>query len=281
VSVIVPTRNSGRTIEACLASIRAQTYRDVELVVVDNNSVDGTLEIARRFADRVMVRGPERSAQRNAGGRAATGEFLVFVDGDMLVSAEVAAEVAQEFGRQPALQSLIVPLRSVGENFWARCRALEKDLYIGDPDMEAARAFRHVAFDGVGGYDEALHAGEDWDLSARVSETGGAIGRILAELIHDEGWVGLRELLLKKRYYGGTLALYVRKHPGLATRQIVRVAFVRNARILLRAPLLGLGLVLMKLLEFAAAVVGAALPWPDDRLSKSSSHSDEPIQGEQ
>lgn len=257
-SVIVPTRDSARTLEACLASVRSQTYPDVELVVVDNHSTDESVHIAERFADHVIVTGPERSAQRNAGAKAASGEFLVFVDGDMLVSADVAAEVARAFGGEEVIQSLVIPLRCVGDNFWARCRALEKDLYVGDPDMEAARAFRRGAFERVGGYDEGLNAGEDWDLSERVIRTGGPMGRIGAELIHDEGWVGLWELLVKKRYYGGTLVQYVRKHPGLALRQIIRVAFLRNARILLRDPLLGLGLLLMKALEFIAALVGAA-----------------------
>jgi len=259
VSIIVPTRDSARTLAYCLKSISTQTYEDVELVVVDNQSTDASVQIAERFTDRVIVTGPERSAQRNAGAKAASGEFLVFVDGDMLVSAGVAEEVARQFSREAVARSLVIPLRCVGDNFWARCRALEKDLYIGDPDMEAARAFRREVFERVGGYDEGLNAGEDWDLSERVNRTGGTMGRIGAELIHDEGRVGLWELLVKKRYYGGTLVLYVRKHPGLALRQIVRVAFVRNARVLLRDPVLGLGLLLMKVLEFAAVLVGAAM----------------------
>jgi glycosyltransferase involved in cell wall biosynthesis len=273
--VIVPTRDSARTLEACLTSIRAQRYLAVELVVVDNYSTDRTREIAERFTDEVIVTGPERSAQRNAGAKAATGQFLVFVDGDMLMSPNVADEVATQFGRGTQVQSLVIPLRSVGDNFWARCRALEKDLYVGDPDMEAARAYRRTAFEKVGGYDEGLHAGEDWDLSERVIKAGGAMGRINAELIHDEGWVDLRQLLVKKSYYGGTLVRYVRKHPGLAARQIVRLAFVRNARMLLRDPLLGLGLLLMKLLEFVAALIGALRPPATARSPATPSQADE------
>ncbi len=258
VSIIVPTRNSERALTECLSSITSQTYRDVELVVVDNFSTDASVAIAQRFADRVVIIGPERSAQRNAGASSATGEFLVFVDGDMLVGDRVAQEVAGAFEREPETRSLVIPLRCIGANFWARCRALEKDLYIGDSHLEAARAYRRGAFEEVGGYDEGLNAGEDWDLSQRVTREG-LIGRIDAELIHDEGRVGLWELLVKKGYYGGTLVRYVQKHPTLAARQMIRTAFLRNARSLLRDPLLGAGLLLMKFLELVAALVGAAV----------------------
>ena len=259
VSIIVPTRNSARTLEGCLASVRAQTYGDVELVVVDNYSTDESWGIAKGYTDRVVAGGPERSAQRNIGARVASGEFFLFVDGDMTVNPKVAEEMARGFEQDAAAQSLVVHLRSVGDNFWARCRVLEKDLYIGDPDMEAARAFRRSAFENVGGYDEELHAGEDWDLSERVAEAGGSIGRITSGLIHDEGRVSLHELLVKKRYYGQTLGRYARKHPQLALRKLFRLAFVKNIRVLLRDPVRGTGLVVMKVLELVAVLVGVAV----------------------
>lgn len=274
VSVIVPTRNSARTLKECLTSVHAQTYGDVELVVVDNYSTDDSREIAERFTDHVVVTGPERSAQRNMGARAASGDILFFVDGDMIMSLTVAEEIAREFDRDAAVQSLVVPLRSIGDNFWARCRALEKDLYIGDPDMEGARAFRRAAFEQVGGYDERLHAGEDWDLSERVVSVWGVIGRTRAGLIHDEGRVSLRELLAKKRYYGQTLGRYVHKHPGLALRKVLRLAFLRNSRVLMRDPLLGMGLVLLKALELVAALAGAVMSFAANLRASAGSRAD-------
>lgn len=274
VSVVVPTRNSARTLKACLTSVCAQTHGNVELIVVDNYSTDESREIAERFTDLVVVLGPERSAQRNRGARVASGEFLFFVDGDMTISPTVAEEIAREFDRDAAVQSLVVPLQSVGDNFWARCRALEKDLYIGDPDMEGARAFRRAAFEHVGGYDERLHAGEDWDLSERVVAAWGVSGRTRAGLIHDEGRVNLGELLAKKRYYGQTLGRYVRKHPGSALRKLVRLAFVRNSRVLMRDPLLGMGLVFLKALELVSALAGAAMAFAAGRRGSASGRAD-------
>ena len=52
VTVVVPTREAARTLDRCLASVRAQTHPRVELVVVDNHSTDDTVSIAHRHADR-------------------------------------------------------------------------------------------------------------------------------------------------------------------------------------------------------------------------------------
>ena len=73
VSIIVPTRNSGHHLAACLESIRNQTYQPVELIVVDNHSSDDTATIATLFATQLLVAVPERSAQLNRGAEASAG----------------------------------------------------------------------------------------------------------------------------------------------------------------------------------------------------------------
>src|SRR5947209_7391463 len=92
VSVIVPTRNSDRTLRECLTSVRAQSYESVEVIVIDNRSSDQTLRIARENADLVDIWGPERSAQRNRGAALARGEFLLFVDSDMTLTTQVVGD---------------------------------------------------------------------------------------------------------------------------------------------------------------------------------------------
>ena len=85
ISAIVPTRNSERTIASCLESLRRQQGCDVEVIVIDNNSSDATAQIATDLADIVINAGPERSAQRNRGAEAATGEIVFFIDSDMVL----------------------------------------------------------------------------------------------------------------------------------------------------------------------------------------------------
>src|SRR2546428_2326302 len=91
VSAIVTTQESGRTLEACLRSIRAQTYPRIELVVVDNQSRDASLEIAARYADRVATLGPERSAQRNHGASIAAGAYPPLLDSGRVLGPAVLA----------------------------------------------------------------------------------------------------------------------------------------------------------------------------------------------
>jgi len=83
VSVVIPTRNSAGTIADCVKSVRSQSHRPVEIIVVDNYSTDSTVEIAKRNGALVMLRAGGRSAQKNWGAKFAKGEYLYFVDSDV------------------------------------------------------------------------------------------------------------------------------------------------------------------------------------------------------
>lgn len=231
---------------------------DVEIIVVDNFSSDPTPGIASRLADRFLTGGPERSAQRNMGAAIATGDILVFLDSDMRAPVNLAHDVVDTLDRLPAVDALILPEISVGEGYWARCKALEKTIYLGDSDVEAARVFRSRAFWAVGGFDEELFAGEDWDLSDRLEESGCSFGRTAATITHDEGSLTLIADLRKKFYYGRSLHSYFRKRPRQVGPRLIRSGFLRKGGVLLKEPGLAAGLVSMKILELGAVAAGAA-----------------------
>ena len=67
VSIVITTKNEEHNIENCLLSIKEQTYSNIEIILVDNNSNDKTIEIALNFTSKIFNKGLERSAQRNYG----------------------------------------------------------------------------------------------------------------------------------------------------------------------------------------------------------------------
>jgi rSAM/selenodomain-associated transferase 2 len=82
ISIIVPTLNEAANIEAALARLQPLRGRGHELVVADGGSRDGTPELARPFADRVVTAPRGRARQMNAGAQAARGEVLLFLHAD-------------------------------------------------------------------------------------------------------------------------------------------------------------------------------------------------------
>jgi glycosyltransferase involved in cell wall biosynthesis len=259
VSVIVTTKNSARTLERCLAGIRDQSHPAVELIVVDNSSTDDTMAIAGRLADKVATLGPERSAQRNHGAAISSGDYLLFIDSDMVLSRGVVADGLRAL-QSTGLPGAIIPEQSFGDGFWTKCRILERDCYTGDDLVEAARFYTREAFLAAGGFDLELNGPEDWDLSRRIA-AGRRLPRTTASILHDEGRTSLRTAFVKRRYYAPGYLRYLRKHGGGVATQgnsLLRPAFVRNWRRLGRHPVLTGGMLSLKAVEVAAVLQVAA-----------------------
>lgn len=259
VSVLVHTKNSQRTIQKHLESIKNQTYANIEIVVVDNNSTDKTRDIARKFTKNIHIFGPERSAQRNFGARKAKGDFLFVPDSDMFAEKNVVEECVKLIKKFPEIKAVVIPEKSIGEGFWSRCKMLERECYFGDDTIEAARFFDKKAFWEIGGYDESITGPEDWDLPLRIRKKF-KIGRIDSIIAHDEGNLSLLNLMRKKYYYAQKISQYLKKHPISVTQEqilyLLRPAFYRNWRKLIRNPILTCGMIAMLSAEQIAGLGG-------------------------
>jgi hypothetical protein len=258
VSVVVTTRNEAALIGTLLRSLRAQTHSRLEIILVDNFSTDETCALARRYVDQLIQAGPERSAQRNLGARMAAGPIVMFLDADMQLEPGVVAEAVALFQAQPGGRMASIPERSVGHNFWARCKALERNCYVDEPSVMAARVFDRRFFLELGGFDESLTGPEDWDLTQRAQSQAQML--ILRQCLwHDEGQIELGAQLRKKYHYAQSFLRYARKHPAHARRQanlIFRPAFLRHWRELARHPLSAAGMIALRLLEGLAGLTG-------------------------
>lgn len=179
VSVVLAAYDEARYVEACLSSLRAQTYEPLEIVLVDDGSSDGTPELAEAFEGVKVVREAHLGAgrARNVGARHSAGDVLVFVDADMLFPPEFVERLVAPILSGEATGTFTKEiLVANGDRRWARAhmvgRGLPPDTHFppGFPDTwENFRAIRRDAFERVGGFDEIGH-GEDVTIGRKLGE---------------------------------------------------------------------------------------------------------------
>lgn len=262
VSVIIITKNEERVIRGLLLSINNQSYRKLEIILVDNNSSDNTKEIAKSLRVRVLNCGPERSAQRNYGAKISKGYYLLFLDADMTLSKKVIEECMKVMATNNKIGAVTIPETSNASNFWEKVKAFERSLYNihGDPITDAARFFRKDIFIKVGGYDETITGPEDWDLPETIRKKGFKIGRIEEKIYHQERIPSISSLAKKKFCYALPAYKYLSKHNipviGSKTIYFLRPIFYKNWKKILTHPILSSGLFLMLLIEQMAGGLG-------------------------
>ena len=263
ISIIITTRNEEANLAPCLESINKQTYKDIETIVVDHDSTDKTKEIAKQYGASVYDKGPERSAQRNFGAQKAKGQYVLFLDADMILTPSVAEECIR-YAEKNTIKALVIPEKSIGCGFWAQCKALERSFYEGIDWIEAARFYRKDVFHALDGYDEHLTGPEDFDLPQRLRVKFGneAVGRIHAYILHNERTLSLGKTLKKKFYYGKKMKQYIikdenRKFVVKQSSPFARYTlFFSRPSVLFAHPMVALGMLLMKTLEMGALALG-------------------------
>lgn len=179
-SVIIPTYNRSDLLEQTLKSVWQQTFRDFEVIVVDDGSTDSTNHVLDRFSDRLISVRQENlgpSAARNTGVRLARGEYLAFLDSDDLWfpwTLETYARAISEhaaptcvmgaWSRFSSQEELAVQKRSlIVRKFPDFLKAGQTPLFWG-----TNIAVRAVEMIEVGGFCEAIRVFEDQDVGLRL-----------------------------------------------------------------------------------------------------------------
>ncbi len=192
VTVVMPCFNAAEFVGAAIESVLTQDHPDVELVVVDDQSTDGSLDVVTSYGDRlVLIRREVRGgacAARNDGLQVATGERIQFLDADdLLVPGAIAAlwarcaEGVTPFGERLELWDDLRPVPSSRLRGWGRTEPLEFMLRKGIPPMAPLHERRGIY--AVGGFDESLPQAQEKDLHIRLvlhgirfADTGGVVG---------------------------------------------------------------------------------------------------------
>ncbi len=211
VSIIISTKNEEKHIERCLHSIQNQSYPkdQIEIIVVDNASNDKTQQLAQKYTDKIFDKGPERSAQRNYGVKQALGEYIIYLDADMVLSEDVILECVSKVQKDPEIVALYVSEIVMGQKYFSRVRRFERYFYDGTV-IDCVRFIRRKIFLELGGFDESLTGPEDWDLDKRI-RMAGKVDLATKPIYHNETEFNLRKYLSKKSYYAKNFDLYIKK----------------------------------------------------------------------
>lgn len=210
VSVIIPAYNSERFIAETLNSVFAQTYRPLEVIVVDDGSTDRTAEVVEKYiTGKTLIywhqknSGPSKA--RNTGISASKGGYIAFLDADdvwlphtlerLVKYLESHRDVSLVFGDAGSFGPKGVLFESAFGKFGypeqdgqgVVQKAFEK-LLEGNFILTGTVLVRKECLDRVGGFDEALHYGEDYDLWVRIAlfELSGCIREpMMMRRVHD------------------------------------------------------------------------------------------------
>ena len=211
VSIIVPVYNEEKTITDCLESLKNQTYKDSEIIIVDDGSSDKTLEILKKSGVEYYKQrhfGP--GAARNFGAKYAKGEILVFVDADMTFDKDFIRKLIDPINKDKVIGTFSKEelVANVG-NLWADGWNINEGWPVGCrhsknyPDRQPVfRAILKKEFDRVGGFDSSIGYTDDWTLTRKLGvQAVNAPGAVfyhqnpssLKEVYNQSRWIGKNE----------------------------------------------------------------------------------------
>lgn len=183
-SAIIPAYNCGSFLKAAVESVMWQReVGEIECIVVDDGSTDGSVRLLEGYADRIKVISTGRmgvAGARNAGARAASGEYFAFLDGDDVWLPRKLTKQLRCLDQNEAAAFSYTGLhlvdssgRFVGQLDAAPpVRALRNTLLLENPYMTgigSTSLIRRSAFEDAGGFDEQLSTSADLDLALRIA----------------------------------------------------------------------------------------------------------------
>jgi len=266
ISIALPLAKnvSPELLEICRASLDRQTYRNFEvLILVSEGAAAEVWRTARNFpAARVFDGVFTKSGARNFLAGQAAGRYMLSLDADMELDPGVLAEcVAAVEARGSA--AVIAPVHEAPRTtFWARCRALEKELILGDEGAECPLFIELSLFRRIGGFDESLDLLDDGALTANLMARGVAFDRVRAAIFTRET-NRLSEMFRRKYRRGRFIPALLQKFPDApqvryATRFVK--AYLPHWKLLVGQPHLTAGLVFLKVLDMVALTLGWLRP---------------------
>ncbi len=183
ITVVTPSYNQGEYIEQTIESVLSQEYPDLEYIVMDGGSTDGTLDVLGRYDGRVQWRSEKDRGQSHAinkGFRMASGEVLAFLNSDDVYEPGALRKVGAFFASHPEAAWVTGKCRNIDQegreirravklykNLWLKSRSYAA-LQVLDYVSQPATFWHRRVIEKVGLFDEDLRYAMDYDYSLRV-----------------------------------------------------------------------------------------------------------------
>lgn len=180
-SVIIPAFNREKEIERAIRSVKAQTYRPVEIIIVDNNSSDSTLNVCFKLKEeleeeamKISISSEKKkgaNAARNKGIQLSKGEYITFLDSDDEMLPDKIEQI--NYAVQSKKPDLIVTNVILEQN---KKQNIRMSLNPGNISYQITRSFlctsnmtfHHEFIKQIGGWDESLMRWQDWEIGIRA-----------------------------------------------------------------------------------------------------------------
>lgn len=175
ISVITVSYNAVSTIEQTILSVINQTYSNIEYIIIDGGSTDGTIDIIRRYEDKIAywVSEPDRGIYdaMNKGASKANGEYIAFLNSDDWYELDAVSIIAQFADGKTDLISGIIKLYK--NNIFLYAHGASMDNIYNEMIAHPSTFMRRDLFGELGGYDLTYSYVADYDLMLRLKKHGG------------------------------------------------------------------------------------------------------------
>jgi len=181
ISIIIPLYNAEETLEKCLNAVFESTFQDFEVLVVDDGSEDNSIRIAESFPCKILRlahnQGP--AVARNWGAKNAKGDFVLFIDSDIVIKVETLGLFVESLKNHAAVFGIYTQkpgtgnLLSLYQNFFAH-KSIKETKELTSMLYSYCAAVKREVFLEMGGFDESWRRPtfEDVQLGLRLAENG-------------------------------------------------------------------------------------------------------------
>lgn len=258
-----------RLLENCLKSISQQTYPSLEtLILLSDGSSPEVTRIAQSVtAARVFDGSFSKSAARNFLASHSRGKFLLYIDHDMELSAGLIEECVKVALDKNSQAIVATQMEAESDSFWRRCRALEWKLLKSDIGAGTPHFLLNSIFRDVGGFDESLDMWDDWALTLELMANGIRFDRVRSAILISDT-TDLAEMFIRKYRRGQYIPALKEKYPDaphIRFSQRFMKIYVQNWRILIRSPILSIGLAFLKIIDVLGLFLGQLRPIRQER----------------